>query len=286
MNTVGGVPAPLPRLPHGAGSWIAPPRPGWEQRLREQRPFVSIITPSFNQARYLEQTITSVLAQGYDRLEYIVMDGGSTDGSFDIIRRYADRLAYWVREPDGGQVDAIVRGMRRSSGDVVAYINSDDYYLAGAIAAAIEHFAAQPAPGFVYGSGLIVDEGGNELGRVPAAPFDLDRMVHGAMTLVQPSAFFLREALFHVGPFSADLEYVFDWDMFIRIGKRFGAAATGAVLAAIRDYPTTKTNTGGFGRCEQIRRLVEHHRGQPLTLGYLHYHMLELEHALASRGFD
>lgn len=274
-----------PLDPSTSDAWLAPARPGWESRLRDNRPYVSIVTPSLNQARYLEHTIKSVLSQGYDRLEYIVMDGGSTDGSVDIIRRYSDRLAHWVSEPDGGQVDAIVRGMQRSTGDVVAYINSDDYYLDGAIVAAIRCFAEQPAPGFVYGGGLLVDERGTEVGQVTARDFDIDALVFGAMYLVQPSAFFLREALREVGPFSADMDYAFDWDMFIRMGRRFRGVAAPACLAAIRDYPTTKTNTGGFDRCEEIRRLVHRHAGQPFTLGYLHYYMWELERALASLGF-
>jgi glycosyltransferase involved in cell wall biosynthesis len=265
-------------------SWLAAPRPGWERRLRDKRPFVSIVTPSLNQGRFLEQTINSVLSQGYDRLEYIVMDGGSTDGSADIIRRYADRLAYWVSEPDRGQVDAINRGIQRSTGDIVAYLNADDYYLPGGFAAAVDAFAAQPSAGFVYGSGLVVDESGREIGNVPARDFDLDALVFGAMYMIQDAVFMSRRALVEVGPFSSDMEYVFDWDMFIRIAKRFPGVSLPASVAAIRDYPTTKTNTGSFGRAEQIRRLVERHSGQPFTLGSLHYYTLELHRALAALG--
>src|SRR5438105_12333974 len=99
------------------------------------RPRLTVITPSLNQAKYLERTIRSVLDQGYPNLEYIVMDGGSTDGSVEILRRYDEQLAYWVSEPDEGQSWAINRAIERSTGDVIAYINSDDYYLPGAFAA-------------------------------------------------------------------------------------------------------------------------------------------------------
>jgi glycosyltransferase involved in cell wall biosynthesis len=104
------------------------------------RPKLTIITPSFNQAAFIERTLRSVLDQGYENLEYFVVDGGSTDGSVDIIRRYEDRLAWWVSEPDEGQTDALNKGLRRATGDVVAYINSDDYYLPGAFANAIAGF--------------------------------------------------------------------------------------------------------------------------------------------------
>src|SRR5215212_1922098 len=101
------------------------------------RPKLTIITPSFNQGRFIEKTIASVLDQGYENLEYIVVDGGSTDETLDVLERYDDRLAWWVSEPDGGQTDALNKGLRRATGDIVAYINSDDHYLPGAFEHAV-----------------------------------------------------------------------------------------------------------------------------------------------------
>ena len=111
---------------------------------------VSIVTPSFNQAEYIEAAINSVLSQDYQPLEYIVIDGGSTDGSVEILRRYADRLAYWVSEPDRGQAAAIDKGLRRARGEVLAYLNSDDIYLPGAVRAVATILASQPSIDLVW----------------------------------------------------------------------------------------------------------------------------------------
>ena len=121
---------------------------------------VSIITPSYNQAKYLEQTIQSVLSQDYPRIEYIVVDGKSKDGSVDIIKRYADKLAYWISEKDKGQADAINKGFARATGEIIAWLNSDDYYLPGAVSAAVKVFEENPEIVLVYGNMLAVDEHG------------------------------------------------------------------------------------------------------------------------------
>src|SRR5829696_556581 len=122
-------------------------------------PKLSIITPSYNQGRFLEETILSVLNQAYERLEYIVIDGGSSDESVSIIRRYENRLAYWVSEKDRGQVHAISKGLEKATGDIVAFINSDDVYLPGAFNAVMTHFADNPESKWVCGDTIMFGHG-------------------------------------------------------------------------------------------------------------------------------
>lgn len=132
-----------------------------------EEPLVSIVTPSYNQAQYLEDTIQSVLTQDYPRIEYIVIDGGSTDGSLEIIKKYADRISYWVSEKDKGQTDALNKGFAASHGSILAWLNSDDTYRPGAIRAAVEYLSRHPQVGMVYGDLDFIDENGKVVGKFP-----------------------------------------------------------------------------------------------------------------------
>ena len=127
-------------------------------------PRITVITPSFNQAPYLEQAISSVLDQGYPNLEYIIIDGGSTDGSVDILRKFEGRLAYWVSEKDRGQGHAINKGLQRATGDIIAYLNSDDYYLEGTFARVADYFGCHPDVDLIHGRCRVVDERGAKVG--------------------------------------------------------------------------------------------------------------------------
>jgi glycosyltransferase involved in cell wall biosynthesis len=179
-------------------------------------PRISIVTPSFNQAQFLERTIRSVLDQGYPELEYLVMDGGSTDGSIEIIRRYADRLTYWTSGPDAGQAAAINAGWRMAQGEIIAWQNSDDVYLPGALQVVGQAFLDHPEAVLVYGQTLRVDPDGRSLGTMGSA-FRHRILLYSHQLIPLPSAFFRRSAVEAVGLLDESLDYSMDLDLFLRL---------------------------------------------------------------------
>lgn len=182
-------------------------------------PLVSIVTPSLNQARFLEETIRSVLGQDYPRLEYLVVDGGSIDGSLEIIRRYEDRLAWWISEPDRGQTDALNKGFARAKGEIFAWLNSDDAYLPGAVAEAVEYLQSHPEAGMVYGDANLVDEEGRVIGRFPARQTDYRRLLRGYVHIPQQATFFRAELWRRVGPLDPSFYFAMDYDLWVRIAR-------------------------------------------------------------------
>jgi glycosyltransferase involved in cell wall biosynthesis len=182
------------------------------------RPKLSIVTPSYNQAGFLERTLRSVLEQGYENLEYIVMDGGSTDGSVEILERYSDRLAGWVSEPDRGQTDALNQGLRRVTGDIVAYINSDDHYLPGAFDAAVDALTHSDAL-WAAGAARFVDVHDRLISVWRAAPPVRRRVwwLLGPWGVPQAATFWRREAFDRYGLFREDMHYVFDTEFGLRL---------------------------------------------------------------------
>jgi glycosyltransferase involved in cell wall biosynthesis len=188
--------------------------------LENDLPLVSIVTPSFNQAAYLEQTICSVLEQDYPRIEYMIVDGGSADGSVDIIKRYADKLAWWVSEVDKGQTDAINKGFARANGQILAWINSDDTYEPGAVSTAVEYLQAHPDVGMVYADCNFINEQGNVIGKFGAAQTDYRRLRQGYVHIPQQTMFF-RAGLWHaVGPLDPSFYFAMDYDLWVRIAAR------------------------------------------------------------------
>ena len=202
---------------------------------------VSIITPSFNQARYLEETIRSVLDQDHPQLEYIIVDGGSTDGSLEIIKKYADRLAWWVSEKDQGQTDAINKGFARAKGEILAWLNSDDTYNPGAISAALAFLQAHPRAGLVYGDTNFIDENGKILGAFPAAQTDYKRLRRGFVHIPQQAAFFRADIWKQVGPLDPSFYFAMDYDLWVRIASHAPIFYTPQVWANFRLHSEGKT---------------------------------------------
>jgi glycosyltransferase involved in cell wall biosynthesis len=205
------------------------------------QPLVTVVTPSFNQARFLEATILSVLDQDYPNLEYIIVDGGSTDSSLEIIRRYSDRLSWWVSEKDGGQTDAINKGFSRAKGDILAWLNSDDTYVPHAIAEAVEFLRGRPEVGMVYGDADFINENGSVIGRFPAAQTDYKRLRRGYVHIPQQAAFWRAELWKQVGPLDPSFYFAMDYDLWVRLARLASLEYFPQLWANFRLHSTGKT---------------------------------------------
>ena len=204
----------LPEAPrHRVGwPWTDVEQPSVASRLK-----VTVITPSFNQVEYLEATIRSVLLQRYSLLEYFVIDGGSTDGSRDIIDKYAAFLQYSVSEPDRGQAHAINKGIARASGDIVAWVNSDDCYLPAAVARAVAEFEADPSLEWLYGDYLVRTEPMGTLTHATSEPFVFPAaLLRGYSPICQPTAFVRRSLLERLGGIDERFSLAMDYDLWLR----------------------------------------------------------------------
>jgi len=179
---------------------------------------ISIVTPSYNQGDYLEETIESVLSQGIPGLEYIIMDGGSRDHSVEIIRKYEKYLAYWQSQPDGGQTQAILEGFRRSSGHVLAWINSDDLYEPRTLAKVKQEFEADAKLQLLYGDYSLLYRGGRKVAK-PKISFDFNISLHAFLMIPQPASFWSRALYEAVGGLNPKYQYAFDYELFLRFGK-------------------------------------------------------------------
>ncbi len=200
---------------------------------------VSIITPSFNQAAYLERTILSVLEQDYPRIEYLVVDGASTDASVEIIRKYANRLAWWVSEKDRGQADAINKGFARATGDVIAWLNSDDYYLPGTISAAVKAFKENPDVVLAYGNTLSVDENGRTFNTLKYKQLTLEDLLCFQI-IGQPAVFMRRSALQAAGELDPTFHFMLDHHLWIRLAQRGKILHVDQTWAAARYHAEAK----------------------------------------------
>lgn len=205
-------------------------------------PRITIVTPSFNQAAFLERTILSVLDQSYPNLEYIIVDGGSTDGSVDIIRKYSDKLAWWVSEPDGGQSEAINKGLRRATGEWVAWQNSDDTYYPGVFDDMVAAAARRPDAGLIIGDMMLIDEHDQPLRDIRYVKPSYNALLAEGMVLTNQAAFWQRHLHDTIGLLSEDMHYSFDYDWFLRLSRYTECVHVPKIWGALRLHGETKTS--------------------------------------------
>jgi len=206
-----------------------------------EEPLVSIITPSYNHARFIEATIQSVLMQDYPRIEYLIVDGGSNDGTVDLIKKYSDKLSWWVSEKDKGQTDAINKGFNRAKGDILAWLNSDDTFEPGAVTAAVKYLQEKPEVGMVYGDCNFINEHGKVIGKFNSAQTDYHLLRQGYVHIPQQTMFFRRELWEQVGPLDPSFYFAMDYDLWIRIAAKCEIKYVSQTWANFRIHTSGKT---------------------------------------------
>jgi glycosyltransferase involved in cell wall biosynthesis len=231
-------------------------------------PLVSIVTASYNQGPYIERTIRSVLGQTYPRIEYIVMDGGSSDGTVSVLRKYSDRLGYWRSERDSGFAEAIAAGFRRSTGTILAWLNSDDMLAPDAVEKAVERLGQCPSAGLVYGNRVCIDENDTVLYSKPSVPRVPTSPIISYL-LSQESCFWRREAYESVGGLDPAMRFAIDYDLFSRIARRYPLSYAPGVWGYFRKHSDSKTVNQYRTVGKQEVRLVQNRTwGGPANRAY------------------
>jgi glycosyltransferase involved in cell wall biosynthesis len=239
-------------------------------------PLVTVVTPSFNQGGFIRDTIESVLSQNYASIEYLIMDGASTDNTLGVLKTYADRL-FWLSEPDQGQADAVNKGFRRAKGEIFGWLNSDDTYWPGAIRKIVQFFQANHDISMVYGESYNVDVQGEILERHPTEDFDYQRLAETCF-ISQPTVFLRRHVFEDVGPLDVTLHYCLDYEYWMRVGKRFRVGYLPEVLATTRFHSAAKTVSKRKEAQQEVIAIVRRHYSLvPLRTIYVYSYMNLLE---------
>lgn len=234
-------------------------------------PKISIITPSLNQGEFIEQTIQSVLNQGYPDLEYLIIDGGSTDATLDILKSYEDRIT-WISEPDRGQSHAINKGLQKASGQVIAYLNSDDIYLPGALLQVGMHFSQNPNTSWLTGKCRNIDQNGFEIRKAITQYKNFWLQIRSYRVLQvmdyisQPSTFWHRRVLDKVGFLDEGLHYAMDYDYWLRIGLHFNLDFVDSYLACFRVHHLSKAGSSANNQFDALYKIARRHSNSRLLL--------------------
>lgn len=261
---------PAPASPRTGWPWTegSPPLP---DTMPDGSPWprISIVTPSYNQGWFIETAIRSVLLQGYLNVEYLIIDGGSTDNTLDILERYSPWVHYWVMEPDFGQSDAINKGLSRATGTIRNWLNCDDLYYPGAFEIIARAFHERPGAGLIYFDMDVLDVEANFVKAYPdTRPWDFETFLHDDMFIPMPSAFFTQQAWDSAGPLNNSLHYGMDWDLYLRIARQFEICYVPQTVSGLREYPQTKSASGGLQRLYEIRDMLESHGSRAPRLYY------------------
>lgn len=240
----------------------------------DQWPEISIITPSFNQAQFIERTIESVLSQNYPNFEYVIMDGGSTDGTAEILKKYERRII-WRSEKDKGQAEAINKGLKLAKGEILAYLNSDDTHEPEALRLVADFFLKNPKTMWVFGKCRIIDENDQEVRRAITAykNFWLRRYNYKTLLILnyisQPAVFWRRKAYGEIGEFNTKEFWELDYDYWLRLGKKYQPGFINKYLANFRVHKEAKTSIGTKHFLEEVE-VAKRYTKNPILIG-LHY---------------
>lgn len=246
--------------------------PGRSDHGMKPATLISVVTPSYNKVHFVKETVDSVMAQDYQNFEYIVMDGGSDDGSIELLKMYSDKLTLIV-EKDDGQADAINKGFYRAKGDILGWLNADDVYLPSTLSKVAGYFDSHPTVMAIYGEIDLMDEAGKVTAHKPGIAFDFNFLLNGCCYIPQPATFFRSSVFRELGALDVNLYYAMDYDYWLRIGRRYGFMYSKETLARLRLMLGTKTGVSPLNAMPEALRVGRKHGARFFSYFRLAYWM-------------